>query len=357
MRENKELGFRPVQRPDHAPKKHWPLRSAATSPTALQQKRRGLFGAQLLTAIAENCPIPSIMPIQASDHGTATSGRAMHQRVGAGSVAYVVQGARLLCRRLASGGPGLALVRSGRKILRCRGTEFVARAGELVLIPDGLDFDVINEPEEERPYQALALNFAPDMVCDLSVDQGIAVRQIRIVTGLPASFHQACETAAQAIAAGAELPDRVAAARVNEILLWLAALGYRLEAPVSSDPIDRLRKLLMADPGHDWRAGEVAALMATSEPSLRRRLAAAGTSFTDLLVDIRMTAALYLLQSTDKPVTQIALEVGYDSASRFSARFRARFDFSPSEIRGHHRDYDRIGTKSERHGAAVIAAE
>jgi AraC-like DNA-binding protein len=231
-----------------------------------------------------------------------------------------------------------------------------ASAGQIVLVPDGIDFDVINEPAEDGPYQALALNFATDLVRGHDTDNAIAVRQIRIVRDLPEAFHEACKTAVLAISAGGALPDRVAAARVGEILLWLASLGYRFEAPVSSDPITRLRKIMMADPGRDWRAGDIAAMIGASEPSLRRRLATAGTSFTELLVDIRMTAALYLLQSTDKPVTEIALDVGYDSASRFSVRFRARFDFSPSEIRGHRRDYDRNGTKSERRGAAAIAA-
>jgi len=281
----------------------------------------------------------------------------MHQRPGAGSAAHIIQRARLLCRRLASGGPGLVLVLGGRKILRCGGAELTASAGEIVLIPDGVDFDVINEPDEDGPYQALSLSFAADLVRALEAGNGTLVRQIRIVKDLPQAFHKACNTAVLAISAGEALPDRVAAARVNEILLWLASLGYRFEAAVPTNPIDRLRKIMTADPARDWRAGDIAGAIGTSEPSLRRRLAAAGTSFTELLVDIRMTAALYLLQSTDKSITQIALDVGYDSASRFSVRFRARFDFSPSEIRGHRRDSDRNGTKSERRGAATIAAE
>jgi AraC-like DNA-binding protein len=70
-----------------------------------------------------------------------------------------------------------------------------------------------------------------------------------------------------------------------------------------------------------------------------------------------MTMALFLLQSTNRPVTEIAGDVGYDSPSRFAARFRARFDFSPSDIRGHRRGIDRIGTQIERQRAAATAAE
>ena len=68
--------------------------------------------------------------------------------------------------------------------------------------------------------------------------------------------------------------------------------------------------------------------------TLRRHLQGEGVSFQDLLIDVRMSHALALLQVTDLPIGQIALEVGYDSASRFAVRFRRRFAMSPSEVRG-----------------------
>ena len=40
-----------------------------------------------------------------------------------------------------------------------------------------------------------------------------------------------------------------------------------------------------------------------------------------------------LLQVTDTPVSGIAYQVGYKSASRFSVRFKQRFGFSPTAIR------------------------
>ncbi|MDQ0394223.1 helix-turn-helix transcriptional regulator [Labrys monachus] len=246
----------------------------------------------------------------------------------------------------------MVLVLGGRKILHSRGREVIIGTGEAVLIPDRLDFDVLNEPGGNGPYRALALGFAPELIGAAVAGETAALTQIRPLRDLPPGLADACDRAAEAIAAGDSLPDRVAAGRVHEVLLWLASLGHRFEAPAPSDLIDRLRKIIMADPARDWRAGDLASRVGASEPTLRRRLAAAGTSFTEILADIRMTAALYLLQSTDRPVTAIALDVGYDSASRFAARFKARFDFAPSEIRGHRRDIDRNGTKFKRPGAA-----
>lgn len=293
-----------------------------------------------------------------SSRYTPSLGRRLHRREGIGDTAHVVQQAPLLCRRLASPGPGAVLVLRGRKIMRRRGAAIAADAGQVVLIPDGIDFDVVNEPGLEGPYEAFALNFGSELVQGLTIQEGRAVQDILLLGNLPEGFGEACQRAGAAIAAGADLPDAVAAARVGEVLLWLAFAGYRfvpVAAPASTPA--RLRKALAADPARNWRAGDAAELLCMSEPSLRRRLAAAGTSFGQLLVDVRMTAALSLLQSTDRPVTTIALDVGYDSPSRFAARFRARFAFPPSAIRGRGGHFERNGTISDQPGAAPLAAE
>ena len=54
-----------------------------------------------------------------------------------------------------------------------------------------------------------------------------------------------------------------------------------------------------------------------------------------------MTHAPILLQSTVVLVLDVGLAVGYDSAPRFAVRFRERFGFSPSAIRGQKRDRPR----------------
>jgi AraC-like DNA-binding protein len=58
---------------------------------------------------------------------------------------------------------------------------------------------------------------------------------------------------------------------------------------------------------------------------------------SELLVDVRMSLALTLLQATSLPVTQIAMNAGYESPSRFAVRFRQRFGFAPTAVRGHQR--------------------
>ncbi|WP_033852456.1 helix-turn-helix transcriptional regulator, partial [Yersinia wautersii] len=86
-----------------------------------------------------------------------------------------------------------------------------------------------------------------------------------------------------------------------------------------------------------FRSSEVAEHMTMSEVVLRRKLAAENILLRDLMIDVRMTSALRLLQGTDWPISLIANQIGYESSSRFAERFRKRFGFAPTAIRGHHR--------------------
>ena len=71
----------------------------------------------------------------------------------------------------------------------------------------------------------------------------------------------------------------------------------------------------------------------TSEATLRRHLAAEKTSFREVLTTVRMMRALNLLQVTQRPISEIAYAVGYESHSRFSVKFKQHFGCSPLEVR------------------------
>ena len=61
-----------------------------------------------------------------------------------------------------------------------------------------------------------------------------------------------------------------------------------------------------------------------------------GVSFTTYLRQFRMRKALSMLSRTKIPINQIAEQVGYKDASRFTAHFRRFYGKTPSEVRGHH---------------------
>ena len=58
-----------------------------------------------------------------------------------------------------------------------------------------------------------------------------------------------------------------------------------------------------------------------------------GVSILQYIIEKKMELALQLLQNTAMQVKQIAIEVGYDSPSKFSATFKKRFNKLPSDLR------------------------
>lgn len=128
---------------------------------------------------------------------------------------------------------------------------------------------------------------------------------------------------------------------MREVLAWLAHKGLIFNPETPSDLHRRVRLMIGTAPGKSWMSKDLARSLAMSEATsgherndLWRRLADQGQSFHDILIDVRMTTALTLLQVTDRPISDIAYHVGYQSASRFSARFKTRFGVSPMVVRG-----------------------
>ena len=131
------------------------------------------------------------------------------------------------------------------------------------------------------------------------------------------------------------LPAPITRHRMLEQLLWLSQLGVRYSLHHSESVTQRVRELLVNNLHKTFTAAEVAEQMMMNEVMLRRRLAAENSVLRNVMIDVRMTHALRLLQCTDLAISHIAHQVGYESGSRFAERFRKRFGFAPTAIRGH----------------------
>lgn len=94
----------------------------------------------------------------------------------------------------------------------------------------------------------------------------------------------------------------------------------------------QIRKLVAHDPARDWLSEEFEDRLGVSGPTLRRKLAAEGTSFRSVLLDARLAHALHLLLTSRVPVKTIAARVGYDSAGTFSKRFSERYGLDPTQV-------------------------
>ena len=68
-----------------------------------------------------------------------------------------------------------------------------------------------------------------------------------------------------------------------------------------------------------------------SESGVQRRLAAAGTSHTEILEDVRREVATALLTETDLNVSEIAFQLGFAHRPAFHRAFSRWYGCSPTE--------------------------
>ncbi len=236
--------------------------------------------------------------------------------------------------RLVATGPAVIRVLAGEKHIGWVGGQRVAPAGAMVLFPENLALTVENIPPKGGAYRAAVLPIPRTGIEAAYARLGPEGRRLAApVACAEVPGHGADQSFDRLFGTERGLPDAVLALRQEELILWLAEAGAVLAPPAPQRLPDRLRGLLVARPDAGWTAEQAARALAMSAPTLRRHLAAEETSFSALLQDVRMTHALALLQIGKLPVAAVAAAVGYESPSRFAARFRARFGAAPHDIR------------------------
>jgi len=82
------------------------------------------------------------------------------------------------------------------------------------------------------------------------------------------------------------------------------------------------------------KARNVATELGMSERTLVRHLAETGTSFSEILSQLRHELALKYLREPGISLTQVAFLLGYSNQSAFSAAFKRTTGRSPSQMRG-----------------------
>lgn len=97
--------------------------------------------------------------------------------------------------------------------------------------------------------------------------------------------------------------------------------------------LSRVRRLLLARPGDFPDLASAARELHTSDRSLRRHLAACGTSYQRVLDEVRRSLALQYLGSTHLPLFEIAHLLGYSDPSNFRRAFRKWTGRAPSDYR------------------------
>jgi AraC-like DNA-binding protein len=108
------------------------------------------------------------------------------------------------------------------------------------------------------------------------------------------------------------------------------------QADARDDPgvVSRLRRTLRILLLAQGASGDqVAKLLSMHHRTLNRRLKAEGTTFQELLDEVRFEAACQLLDTASIPITEIAVSLGYAETSAFSRAFRRWSGAAPVERR------------------------
>lgn len=84
----------------------------------------------------------------------------------------------------------------------------------------------------------------------------------------------------------------------------------------------RVRDILSNSEQHYLSIENVAEYLHMSDRTLKRQLAAEGTSFSTLVDEVRYRHATSLLSRTDYSLEQIADELGYSDVANFSRAFK-----------------------------------
>lgn len=76
--------------------------------------------------------------------------------------------------------------------------------------------------------------------------------------------------------------------------------------------------------------------LGVSARSLQRHLALLGTSYSEIVAEIRLELACHLLTETNEHISRIALSLGYAGASSFNRTFMRMMKVQPGTYRKQH---------------------
>ncbi|MEO1250205.1 MAG: helix-turn-helix transcriptional regulator [Pseudomonadota bacterium] len=229
----------------------------------------------------------------------------------------------------------LFFVQAGSKrVLSPPQGELIGEEGDLLIFPAGSMVTMENRPVMDRDYRAVGVSFSDDLIDTVFADQRptASAGGIQIVRARPSRPMQILPMIRETLKSPG-LPEPILRHRLLEPLVWLRHHGYLLRSQAEESPLTKVRGLIETDLTRSWRASDVADHLAMSEATLRRRLSTAGQGFAKILLHTRLEHGLSQLQSTDIPISEIAMNCGFGTPSHFSDAFKKRFGIRPKEIR------------------------
>jgi AraC-like DNA-binding protein len=123
--------------------------------------------------------------------------------------------------------------------------------------------------------------------------------------------------------------DEAALQRMLQRALLLTVRPYRRDRLL----VEKVRQTLAEHPEHSRNADDLAAWLNLSARTLHRQLKEEGASLQQLKDAVRRTLATDLLLRTQRPIKQIAAEVGFQNEKSFMRAFKGWTGQTPEEFR------------------------
>lgn len=228
--------------------------------------------------------------------------------------------------------PLLIFILSGVKRLGS-GSKIVCPTGSFVFLSNSPTIDMRNIPDKEE-YFAVLVEFEYgdfDQFNQLKRSRSKSKKKyfqgdINIV--LEKALQQYIEWSLYA-------PSEAIHFRKKELLQLFFLLGYEGVSAIAEPPSlgHQIHDLINEDISDNWSVDRLAAHMAMSESTLRRKLKAEGTDIQAIKNRTRLGLGLHLIQTTMEHIGSIAGRCGYQSQSRFTGQFKQLFGMTPSELR------------------------
>jgi AraC-like DNA-binding protein len=227
--------------------------------------------------------------------------------------------------------PIIGIVLRGRKEVWLGDVSQSFLPGSVIVLPRDVPLDVVNIPGETGIYESLVLEvpMLPEGVAPLTLAERRGREAATRAFGVTLS-DDLVETLSHAATTirDEEMSETVQALRLTEVLTLLRKLP-EARALFTASLAEEVSWLIGSDPTRDWSVHHVAQSVGIGASTLRRRLAAEGSSFRKILRSERLRAGQSALAAGASSL--IAGEAsGYVSRSHFARRYRESFGTSPS---------------------------
>ena len=240
----------------------------------------------------------------------------------------------------------ILIIREGRALVQIEGEEqpLPLRAGEVVMIPPLVPH--CYSKEKDAPFSHDCVCFDLSLLSDRALAEGLESGSLslppvlRAENGITREVFSRVSAAVQACREGNEGWEL---ASVGNLSLAFAALkreGCILasEKRLGEGFAARVFEILEREYGEPLSSASVADRLYMSHAYFCRRFRAAfGLRFMEYLAMYRVEKSKPLLSRTQRPISEIALAVGFKSFSHFTKTFRAHTGEPPGAYRKRHK--------------------